>query len=64
MRYVNDVLNAMELNLIHVVFLQAKGLPGIIHVTSVATLICGLLAFGKFVIYKHTGSKAMCLECK
>ena len=50
--------------LILFVLSQMNGLPGILHVTSVATVICGLLALGKYIIYKQTESKAMCLECK
>ena len=41
-----------------------NGLPGILHVTSVATVICSLLALGKYVLYKQMDSKSMLLECE
>ncbi|CAG2112554.1 unnamed protein product [Medioppia subpectinata] len=39
-----------------------NGLPGILHVTSVAFVICGLLALGKYILYRHMNSKSMYLE--
>ncbi|XP_054166740.1 transmembrane protein 163-like [Oppia nitens] len=39
-----------------------NGLPGILHVTSVAFVICGLLALGKYMLYKHMNSQSMYLE--
>ncbi|CAG2183418.1 unnamed protein product [Oppiella nova] len=40
-----------------------NGLPGILHVTSVAFVICGLLALGKYVLYRHMHSKSIGQGC-